>query len=99
MGSWIRLQKMELIFAVSTRFLQMMAEVTVAWLLLDGAIIANKAMDGDIDQKESEFYQGKITSANFYINNILPNVFSAENIIALADENAVNADHTTFLPS
>jgi acyl-CoA dehydrogenase len=99
MGSWIKIQKMELIFAVATRFLQMMAEVTVAWLLLDGAIIAYKAMASDISQSESEFYQGKITSAHFYINNILPNVFSTANIIALADESAIDADVTTFLPS
>ncbi len=67
---------MELIFAVSTRFLQMMAEVTVSWLLLDGAIIAQNAMQANISQSETEFYQGKITSAQFYINNILPNVLA-----------------------
>lgn len=98
MGSWIKVQKMELIFAVSTRFLQMMAEVTVSWLLLDGAIIAQNAMQADISQSETEFYQGKITSAQFYINNILPNVFSTADIIALEDESAVNADITTFIP-
>jgi hypothetical protein len=98
MGSWIKVQKMELIFAVSTRFLQMMAEVTVSWLLLDGAIIAQNAMQANISQSETEFYQGKITSAQFYINNILPNVFSTADIIALEDESAINADITTFLP-
>lgn len=98
MGSWIKVQKMELIFAVSTRFLQMMAEVTVSWLLLDGAIIAQNAMQADISQSETEFYQGKITSAQFYINNILPNVFSTADIIALEDESAINADITTFIP-
>jgi len=104
MGSWIKIQKMELIFAVATRFLQMMAEVTVSWLLLDGAIVANREMEAivtketDTNQSESDFYQGKITSAQFYINNILPNVFSTADIIALADESAVDADITTFLP-
>ena len=98
MGSWIKVQKMELIFAVSTRFLQMMAEVTVSWLLLDAAIIAQNAMQADISQSETEFYQGKITSAQFYINNILPNVFSIADIIALEDESAINADITTFIP-
>ena len=98
MGSWIKIQKMELIFGVSTRFLQMMAEVTVSWLLLDGAIIADTALQSDISQNDAQFYQGKITSAQFYINNILPNVFSTADIIALADESAVNSDTSTFLP-
>jgi len=44
MGSWIRQQKMERIFAVSTRFLEMMAEVTLAWLLLDGMVVAKRAL-------------------------------------------------------
>ena len=76
----------------------MMAEVTVSWLLLDGAITAHNAMLADISQSETKFYQGKITSAQFYINNILPNVFSTADIIALEDESAVNADITTFIP-
>lgn len=97
MGSWIKIQKMERIFSVSTRFLQMMAEVTVAWLLLDGAIIAKDALTSQPDEQSSNFYRGKITSATFYINNILPNVFSTAHIIALADDTAIEADSTTFL--
>jgi len=100
MGSWIKIQKMERIFAVSTRFLQMMSEVTVAWLLLDGAIVAHNALNGlnnESDEQGQEFYRAKIVSATFYINNILPNVFSTANIIALADDSAIEADNTTFL--
>lgn len=44
MGSWIRQQKMERIFAVSTRFLEMMAEVTLGWLLLDSMVVAKRAL-------------------------------------------------------
>lgn len=97
MGSWIKIQKMERIFSVSTRFLQMMAEVTVAWLLLDGAIIAHHSLQEDGHEQSENFYRGKITSATFYINNVLPNVFSTAHIIALADDSAIEADNTTFL--
>ena len=108
MGSWIREQKMELIFAVSTRFLEMMAEVTLSWLLLDSAIIAKRALidapeqssdDTAINNKQkSAFYQGKITSAMFYLNNVLPDVFSKAKIIALEDNSAEIADLKMFLP-
>ncbi|SFC32362.1 acyl-CoA dehydrogenase [Pseudoalteromonas denitrificans] len=97
MGTWIREQKMELIFGVSTRFLEMMAETTLAWLLLKGALIADNALEQDEKAQENAFYQGKITSALFFINNTLPGVFSKAHIIALADNSAANATIETFL--
>lgn len=97
MGSWIREQKMELIFAVSTRFLEMMAEVTLGWLLLDSAVIAQKALAADEESPDKAFYAGKVTSAMFFLNNILPDVFGKAQIIALTDETAATANADMFL--
>ena len=141
MGSWIRQQKMERIFAVSTRFLEMMAEVTLGWLLLDGMVVAKRAlleMDSherneeshepdslerekvesspqpkdslelrkgksspEPDKVESEedraFYQGKIQSGLFFMNNTLPNVFAKAQVIALEDDSAEEATAEMFL--
>lgn len=100
MGSWIRQQKMERIFAVSTRFLEMMAEVTLAWLLLDGMVVAKRAlleMDSSEPNEDSAFYQGKIQSGLFFMNNTLPNVFAKAQVIALEDDSAVEASAEMFL--
>jgi len=113
MGSWIRQQKMERIFAVSTRFLEMMAEVTLAWLLLDGMVVAKRAlleMDShepspqpkEVESspelnEDSAFYLGKIQSGLFFMNNTLPNVFAKAQVIALEDDSATEATAEMFL--
>ncbi|MFT5164491.1 MAG: acyl-CoA dehydrogenase [Alteromonadaceae bacterium] len=97
LGSWIREQKMELIFAVSTRFLEMMAEVTLGWLLLDSAVIAKRALLELEDESDKAFYEGKITSAMFFMNNILPGVFGKAQIIELSDDSSAIANADMFL--
>ena len=89
--------KMEYIFAVSTRFLEMMSEVTLSWLLLDSAIIAHQALDSFEDPADEAFYRGKIQSALFYLNNILPGVAAKAEVIKLTDDSAVTASADHFL--
>ena len=97
MGSWVKERKLERIFAVSTRLLDMMAEVTLAWLLLDGAVIACQKLQNLEDEQDEAFYKGKIASADFFVNNILPGVESKAQIIAKEDDTALNADADIFL--
>jgi len=99
MGSWIRQQKMERIFAVSTRFLEMMAEVTLGWLLLDSMMVAKRALvaNGCPEPEEQAFYQGKIQSGLFFMNNTLPNVFAKAQVIALEDDSTEEVSAEMFL--
>ena len=97
MGSWIRQQKMERIFAVSTRFLEMMAEVTLGWLLLDSMMVAKRALINLENSNDEAFYQGKIQSGLFFMNNTLPNVFAKAQVIALEDDSAEEASAEMFL--
>ncbi|MGB0942625.1 MAG: acyl-CoA dehydrogenase [Marinomonas sp.] len=97
MGSWIRQQKMERIFAVSTRFLEMMAEVTLGWLLLDSMMVAKRALINQENANDEAFYQGKIQSGLFFMNNTLPNVFAKAQVIALEDDSAEEASAEMFL--
>lgn len=120
MGSWIRQQKMERIFAVSTRFLEMMAEVTLGWLLLDSMMVAKRALvvngsseskdssepedspepkkeESSLEPEEQAFYQGKIQSGLFFMNNTLPNVFAKAQVIALEDDSAEEVSAEMFL--
>lgn len=97
MGTWVRERKLEMIFAISTRFLEMMAEVTLSWLLLDAAIIASEALEDLKDPADEYFYKGKIASAKFYIRNVLPGVRCKADIIACEDDSALLADADLFL--
>jgi hypothetical protein len=51
----------------------MMAETAVAWLLLEGAVIAEQKRAG-ATEAETAFYQGKLAAARFYARNVLPGV-------------------------
>jgi len=97
MGRWVKEKKIELIFAVSTRFLEMMAEVCIGWLLLESAAVASRAI-GKIDEGDPDysFYKGKIISTRFFINNILPDVFSKAEILESEDMSIMESDQSIF---
>jgi hypothetical protein len=83
--SWFQMGKMPLVPLAANTFLEMMAETTVAWLLLDGARIALEAIGtlpaGEAGAKERAFYEGKKFAALYYARAVLPNVkFHAEQL-------------------
>jgi alkylation response protein AidB-like acyl-CoA dehydrogenase len=67
---WFQSGKMEMVPLFANRFLEMMSEVTVAWLLLDGAILAQSKLDS----KDKAFYEGKIHAARYFARAVLPTV-------------------------
>ncbi|MBI4083677.1 MAG: acyl-CoA dehydrogenase [Candidatus Lambdaproteobacteria bacterium] len=84
------LGKLDEVALTATRFLEAMAKIVVARLLLEGALAAEPllkaAKPGSAD---AQFYQGKIAAARFYARNILPTVpglcemITAEDTLAL----------------
>jgi alkylation response protein AidB-like acyl-CoA dehydrogenase len=64
--------KLELIPSVANRFLEMMSELTVGWLLLDQAVIAIDAMAKlSADHPDRHFYAGKKYTALHFARNVL----------------------------
>ncbi|GMQ92831.1 MAG: acyl-CoA dehydrogenase [Acidimicrobiia bacterium] len=53
--------------------LESLSEVTIAWLLLEHAEVANVAL-ADATGDDVGFYEGKIASARFFVNDALPRV-------------------------
>lgn len=97
-GRWAREQKLDLIFSVSTRFLEMMAETTLAWLLLQAAVIAERALQNEtLADAEKSFYNGKIQSMKFFIRNVLPSVFTKSDVIHLEDDTVRSATADIFV--
>ncbi|EPX59610.1 Acyl-CoA dehydrogenase [Cystobacter fuscus DSM 2262] len=87
--------KMTLIPLSANRFLNMMSEVAVGWLLLDAALIAERAGEkasGD----EKAFYEGKKWSALWYARNVLPNVEQAARMMATEDTSSVDISTQAF---
>ena len=83
---WHAAQKEDLINLFAIRTLFVFAKMFVAVCLLDQALCAQKAMEGlPADHYDMEFYKGKVLSARYYINNILPQQFVLAEIIRNTD--------------
>ncbi|MDH4121612.1 MAG: acyl-CoA dehydrogenase [Deltaproteobacteria bacterium] len=83
--------KMELIPLTGTRFLNLMAKIAIANLLLQGARLAEeKLAKTDPESRDGMFYRGKIASARFFTRNILPQAVAEAEIISSGDPTALD---------
>ena len=73
--TWFQSGQLEMVPLVANRFLEMMAELAVSWLLLEGAVIAGeKSKTVAAGHPDAAFYAGKIAAAQYYARNVLPGV-------------------------
>ncbi|HLU66389.1 MAG TPA: acyl-CoA dehydrogenase [Kofleriaceae bacterium] len=72
---WFQAGKTELIGLYANRFLEMMAQTTVSWVLLEGGIVAARAArDLPEDHPDRAFYVGKHHAALHFAHLELPRV-------------------------
>jgi alkylation response protein AidB-like acyl-CoA dehydrogenase len=86
--SWNASGKFEQTPLVANRFLTMMAETTIGWLLLDQARIALEKL-GSASGNDKAFYEGKRYAAQYFAQNMLPNVVNSARIINAEDSSAL----------
>jgi alkylation response protein AidB-like acyl-CoA dehydrogenase len=83
MLGWFQSGKTELIGLYANRFLEMMARTTVSWVLLDGAVVADRvSRDLPSDHPDRAFYQGKFHAAMHYAHLELPVVVDGARFMA-----------------
>ncbi len=76
---------------VANRFLEMMAELAVGWLLLEGAVIADeKAKSVAADHPDRAFYAGKVAAAQYFARNVLPGVEDKARQLDAEDRSALD---------
>ncbi|HTG49910.1 MAG TPA: acyl-CoA dehydrogenase, partial [Gemmatimonadales bacterium] len=74
----------------ANRFLTMMSQVAVAWVLLDAAALAQKKLAaGGLSEPDKAFYTGKVQSALWFARNVLPQVESSARSLATEDASAI----------
>jgi alkylation response protein AidB-like acyl-CoA dehydrogenase len=96
---WFGGGKMEMVPAVANRFLEMMAETTLGWLLLDAAVIAEAALAKlPADHPDRAFYEGKRYAAQFFAFNVLPGVAAKAQLVAREDRSALDIPAAAFAP-
>ncbi len=72
----------------TTRLLLGAGDLVVGWLLLRQAAVAVEALQGEVSEKDKDFYTGKIAAASFFAKNVLPRL-AAEKAMAEATDNTL----------
>jgi alkylation response protein AidB-like acyl-CoA dehydrogenase len=94
---WFNGGKMELVPLSANRFLEMMAETTIGWLLLDAAVIAEAAAAGLPDgHPDKAFYAGKLHAARYFAHNVLATVPVKAQQIGKADRSPLEIPDDAF---
>ncbi len=94
---WSQGAKFVLVPLTATRFLEMMSETAVAWMLLESARVALEASaklpEGHVD---GPFYAGKLHAARFYARNVLPGVLHKAKVIGAEDQSPMDIADDAF---
>jgi alkylation response protein AidB-like acyl-CoA dehydrogenase len=84
--TWFQTGKLAMVPLNANRFLEMMAETTVTWLLLEGAAIAlEKKKAVAAGHPDAAFYDGKVAAALYYARNVAPAVEFKAKLMAAED--------------
>jgi len=87
-------ENIRLIPLYSTRILRVTAELYCAYLLMQQALVAQEKLTTGIG--DTDFYKGKISSAQFYLRNIVPDVVATTEIIKDYDTSAMEIPEGAF---
>jgi alkylation response protein AidB-like acyl-CoA dehydrogenase len=94
---WFQTGKLAMVPLHANRYLEMMSETTVAWLLLEGAAIAlEKKKDVPAGHPDAAFYDGKIGAALYFARNVLPGVELKAKLMSEEDTSPLDIADAAF---
>jgi alkylation response protein AidB-like acyl-CoA dehydrogenase len=94
---WFQGGQMVNVPLVANRFLRIMSEATVGWLLLDAAVIALDKQKGlDKSHPDWAFYEGKRHTAVYWAGNVLAAIPAEAEIIRAADTSPMDIPTEAF---
>jgi alkylation response protein AidB-like acyl-CoA dehydrogenase len=94
---WFQTGNMALVPLQANRFLEMMAETAVGWLLLEGAVIAKEKKKGvAAGHPDLAFFDGKIAAALFFARNVLPGVELKARLMGDEDKSPIEIPDAGF---
>ena len=94
---WFQTGNVGMVPLQGNRFLEMMSETTVAWLLLEGAAIAvEKKKTVAAGHPDVAFYDGKVAAALYYARNVLPGVDFKAKLMAEEDKSPLDIPDAGF---
>ena len=72
----------------ATPYLRAFSQLVIAWQFLWQSILAQRALDNDA--ADTAFYEGKIATAKYYIDAILPSTHTICDLIKSGEDSALN---------
>jgi hypothetical protein len=94
---WFQSGQLALVPLSANRFCEMMSELSVAWQLLEGAVIAEKAKTSvAAGHPDASFYAGKTAAALYFARNILPGVEHKAQLLAEEDRSPLDIPDAAF---
>lgn len=98
--SWFQSGRMQIVPLAANRVLEMMSELSCAWLLCDAARIAHDALEklppGEESAADRAFYEGKKYVATYFVKNILPHAKLTAEILGKEDTSAIDIPAAAF---
>ena len=79
----------------ATRFLDSIAEMTIAKCLLEQALIA-ESKRSDCSESDKEFYNTKIVTAKYFVTNVLPLSFSRLQTVLKGSQEVMDLPESAF---
>jgi len=93
-------EKGELIPLYAPRVLTCCAQLFAAEAIMDQALLAKKKIEElGVDHHDYAYYVGKVNTAKFFVNNILPNVYMQTELIKNADKSALECPEEALVIS
>jgi len=83
-------------FAFAYPFMEVMGDVSMAWMLLWRASIAAKRLEEGAKKKDQAFYEGQTKSAEFFIHSILPTSMGKMNTILNCNDAVTQISEDAF---
>ncbi len=94
---WFQTGNVGMVPLQGNRFLEMMAETTVGWMLLQGAAIAlEKKKSVAAGHPDAAFYDGKVAAALYYARNVLPGVEFKARLMGDEDKSPLDIADASF---
>jgi len=95
--AWFQAGEMELVPLAANRFLEMMSELALGWLLLDAAVIAvERSGKVAASHPDRAFYEGKRHAAVWFAANVLPSVVGKAKVLSKADRSPLQIPDAAF---
>ena len=94
---WFQSGQVALVPLSANRFCEMMSELTVAWQLLEGAVVAEQAKTSvAAGHPDAAFYAGKVQAALWFARNVLPGVEHKAQLLGEEDKSALDMPDAGF---